>query len=518
MFGIKINNDGKTTSGMTVKTSYHVQKIHERLGHPGENITRSTAKNLGMNLHGMLKHCNGCVLGKKATKNVPKQMVPNAKEVGQRLFLDISSIKYRSSGGAKYLALFMDDHSGFLIGIYLKQKSELEEKGIEILFKIENYYNVTIERIRCDNAGENISFEKECARNKMNIKFEYTSAGTPQQNGSIERKFATLYGRVRAMFIGAGIDGRLRKILWAEAMNTAIDLDNVMTQKDGLSAYQKFTGTAQPKYAQNLRTFGEIGVIINKRGHRSKMIHRGKKAMMVGYHCQSGTEVYRMYNFETEKITQTRDIRWTNKMYHKYHQKTDDETQSGLDGEYNNIKTKQKPSPETSFKLERALRKLDTFYNPTLGNFAMEDDFCFVGGTDNNYDNPESFADVYHHPDEEEREKRQTAIKKEFSDMIKRKLWRHTNRSIVPIDRRIIGNKWVFKHKRNGVYRARLVGLGYAQIPGVDRKDNFSPVILEVAFRCVLALVLLYGWKMEIVDVATAFLYGDLVETIYMTI
>ena len=67
----------------------------------------------------------------------------------------------------------------------------------------------------------------------MHIKFKYTSSGTPQQNGRIERKFATLYGRVRAMFIGAGIKGRLRKLLWAEAMNTAIDLDNIMTHTDG---------------------------------------------------------------------------------------------------------------------------------------------------------------------------------------------------------------------------------------------------------------------------------------------
>ena len=102
--------------------------------------------------------------------------------------------------------------------------------------------------------------------------------------------------------------------------------------------------------------------------------------------------------------------------------------------------------------------------------------------------------------------------------MIKRKVWRHTNKSKVPTDRRIIGNKWVFKRKQNGVYRARLVGLGIAQIPGVDHKDNFSPVISEVAFRCVLALVLVHGWTMEIVDVVTAFLYGELDETIYMTI
>ena len=57
--------------------------------------------------------------------------------------------------------------------------------------------------------------------------------------------------------------------------------------------------------------------------------------------------------------------------------------------------------------------------------------------------------------------------------MIKREVWRETNIVEISGDRRLIGSKWVFKKKRNGVYRARLVGMGYSQIPGVDYKDNF---------------------------------------------
>ena len=55
----------------------------------------------------------------------------------------------------------------------------------------------------------------------------------------------------------------------------------------------------------------------------------------------------------------------------------------------------------------------------------------------------------------------------------------------------MIGSKWVFKKKRNGVYRARLVGLGYSQIAGVDHKDNFSPVVTDTTFRCVLVIALI---------------------------
>ena len=41
--------------------------------------------------------------------------------------------------------------------------------------------------------------------------------------------------------------------------------------------------------------------------------------------------------------------------------------------------------------------------------------------------------------------------------------------------------------ERDGTYRARLVGLGYSQIPGVDYTDNFAPVAHDVSFRIALA-------------------------------
>ena len=62
------------------------------------------------------------------------------------------------------------------------------------------------------------------------------------------------------------------------------------------------------------------------------------------------------------------------------------------------------------------------------------------------------------------------------------------------------------------------MGLGYSQVPGIDHKDNFSPVVSEITFRIVMILALMNDWDMEIVDVVTAFLYGDLEETIFMKI
>ena len=100
--------------------------------------------------------------------------------------------------------------------------------------------------------------------------------------------------------------------------------------------------------------------------------------------------------------------------------------------------------------------------------------------------------------------------------MIKRKVWRVIRKRDIPPDRRCVKCKWVFKVKRNGVYRARLVACEYSQIPGVDFTENYSPVVNDITFRLMLIAKMVFGLKTKIVDVETAFLYGDLEEEIFM--
>ena len=57
--------------------------------------------------------------------------------------------------------------------------------------------------LRCDNAGENVSAEEACEEEGLGVTFECTAPNTPQQNGRVERCFATLHGRVRSMLNAA---------------------------------------------------------------------------------------------------------------------------------------------------------------------------------------------------------------------------------------------------------------------------------------------------------------------------
>ena len=129
---------------------------------------------------------------------------------------------------------------------------------------------------------------------------------------------------------------------------------------------------------------------------------------------------------------------------------------------------------------------------------------------------PDKFNEAWHHPDPIQRKGWRMAILKEFQDMETRKVWRKMKRSDIPRNRRCVKCKWVFKIKRSGVFRARLVACGYSQISGVDFGEHYSPVVNDVTFRLLLLAMMYFGLTAKVVDVETAFLYGELEEEIFM--
>ena len=86
---------------------------------------------------------------------------------------------------------------------------------------------------------------------------------------------------------------------------------------------------------------------------------------------------------------------------------------------------------------------------------------------------------------------------------------------------KLVGCKWVYKTKRDSKgkverFKARLVAKGFTQKEGIDYNETFSPVSTKDSFRVVMALVAHFDMKLHQMDVKTAFLNGDLNETIFM--
>ena len=93
--------------------------------------------------------------------------------------------------------------------------------------------------------------------------------------------------------------------------------------------------------------------------------------------------------------------------------------------------------------------------------------------------------------------------------------------SVLPPKHKAIGLKWVFKVKKDPEgnvikHKARLVAKGYAQQFGVDFDEVYAPVARIETVRVLLALAAQGGWEVHHMDVKSAFLNGDLSETVYV--
>jgi hypothetical protein len=80
----------------------------------------------------------------------------------------------------------------------------------------------------------------------------------------------------------------------------------------------------------------------------------------------------------------------------------------------------------------------------------------------------------------------------------------------LPLGRKAIGLKWVYKVKRDeqgavSKHKARMVVKGYAQQHGIDYDEVFALVARLDSVRLLIALAAHEGWEVHHMDVKSAF-------------
>jgi transposase InsO family protein len=164
----------------------------------------------------------------------------------------------------------------------VEEKSDLKVK-IKTLLTDLKIANQNVRFIRCDDSGKNMTMKNDPEIKSFGIKSEFSGPRTPQRNGKVERKFQTLYGRIRAMLNGANLEGEFRDKIWAECVMNVTYLSNIISTKSNLkSPFESLYGE-NPTLHDNLKIFGEIGVVTTKDKIQAKLTNRGATCIFVGY-------------------------------------------------------------------------------------------------------------------------------------------------------------------------------------------------------------------------------------------
>ncbi|CAM8975411.1 unnamed protein product [Rhodiola kirilowii] len=116
-------------------------------------------------------------------------------------------------------------------------------------------------------------------------------------------------------------------------------------------------------------------------------------------------------------------------------------------------------------------------------------------------------------------EKWKKAMIEEIQSMHGNNTWKLVPR---PADVKPLACKWIYRITEGNSstdpprFKARLVAKGFHQSEGIDFNETFSPVVKYKTLRFLIAMTNVFDWHIEQIDVKTAFLHGDLLETIHM--
>ena len=96
------------------------------IGHTGTHLICPRTKYLGIQTTGKLYPCEHCARGKIRQANIPKaSKCHQAKNPGESIFIDISSMMYPSAGGKKHWLLIVDEATDYTHSFFLKKISDM---------------------------------------------------------------------------------------------------------------------------------------------------------------------------------------------------------------------------------------------------------------------------------------------------------------------------------------------------------------------------------------------------------
>ncbi|UYV74843.1 hypothetical protein LAZ67_12001291 [Cordylochernes scorpioides] len=444
----------------------------------------------------------------------------NGTDLVWKLKKSLYGLKQITNDQLLIIAIYVDD--GIIAGT---NEQEIKEFLDELMFSFKitsepfNYFlGIEIERqpekLRTDNGTEFINQNLETFIESKGIKHELTTPYTPRSNGRVERANRTLLDKGRTLLA----DSQLPLHFWAEAVNTAAYLYNLTptTNDPDTTPMEKWKGK-KPSVSHIMRFGCEVFYKLENH-QRHKLEAKSKRGIFVGYsRCR---RAYRVFDITARVILETAEIhfRENNNVISEEKQSdnnTDTDTyffiqeDEQLDNYVLSDVDIEEPAPDTMINRQTESSGSDRPQRTRTIPKRFDD---YVLATTNetipkDYDEAIACEDKKHW---------ENAMLEEIQNMYSHQVWELVPR---PVNAKVVRSKWVFKiskDQENKTYKARLVAMGYNQIPGRDYNESFSPVIKNATLRTVLSMAATKDSVIKLFDVKAAYLNGNIENTIFM--
>ncbi|PKU69447.1 Retrovirus-related Pol polyprotein from transposon TNT 1-94 [Dendrobium catenatum] len=535
LYPVAITNHSALTAKQQSAFSWH-----DRLGHPHQQILMDIANNnKHLNIPLSTIACHDCLVSKSHKLVFHKSVTKSSRPLAL-LHSDVwGPAPITSREGFKYYVIFIDDFSKFVWLFPMITKSEVPSVFIKFATLIENQLQLKIQCLRTDGGKEFFNQQMSEYLSTHGILHQTSCPYTPEQNGVAERKHRHLIETTRTLLHSA----KMPLIFWPEATLTASYLINRLPSRtlNNLSPFQCLYNT-RPDYSL-MRTFGCQCFPWLPPNQRHKLAPRSVPCVFIGY--SSISKGYKCLDPSNYRIYISRHVTFDEKCFpfknitpitnstpsqpnvppgllipiattittntpQILQKPTTPTTQSTAQ----NISTQQSPlsieqHPDNLKTTHPMVTRLKTgslkprqILNLLHANLSAKTDIV----------DPTTYTEAVKHA------VWRKAMAEEFLALQKQGTWELTQ---APPNTTILGCKWTFKTKwhSDGTiarYKARLVAQGNHQEYGVNYLDTFSPVAKFPTIRAFLTIAASKNWPIHQLDVANAFLHGDIEEDIYM--
>lgn len=499
----------------TANSSYRLW--HRRLGHLGKQSMKMLRDGLATGIvfddSDVTNDCIPCAQGKMCRKPFPKQS--NRAKPTEKLELILSDVsgpkEVPSWQGYVFYVTFTDAFTRKTFIYFMKNKSEVVAKFLQFKTLVENQTGNTIKRVRTDNGKEYVNNLLSQCLQANGIIHENTIPYNPEQNGIAERLNRTLSDKALCMLA----DAELSKKYWAEAISTAVYLKNRVPTRaiQGATPEELWTGI-KPDLS-HLKVFGIPCHVLVPKEKRRKLDFKTFSAIFIGY-----SETKKGYRVVDKKypatVIESRDVAFYENGCVTISQYASEET-SESEGDVDDIEETAAPvqesREETPEPTQPEPRRSSRERRPT--NFGDDMLVYPVFQVQAQADgDPVTVQEAMARSDSLSWRE---AMQVEIGSLKENNVWQLVDR---PAGQNIVKNKWVYKLKKavdgQVKYKARLVAKGFTQRHGIDYFDTFSPSVRQSTIRLLFAIAAEKNLDVDHVDVTTAFLHGELHETVFM--